>query len=146
MDLNGILEQWSQDCEIGHNLDDASRETPKPHAKYLMLYSQSKLLLKREENRQHTLLKQKFLWYNGKMSREETTENGWEPDPFDGLKIMKTDMNYWYESDTEIQDSESKVVYYKTLVDTLKEIVDVLKWRSNTIKNIIEVRRFEAGG
>jgi hypothetical protein len=146
MDLNGILEQWSQDCEIGHNLDDASRETPKLHAKYLMLYSQSKLLLKREENRQHTLLKQKFLWYNGKMSQEETVENGWEPDPFDGLKVMKTDMNYWYESDTQIQDSESKVVYYKTLVDTLKEIVDVLKWRSNTIKNIIEVRRFEAGG
>lgn len=146
MDLNDILEEWSRDCEIGHKLDDASRETPKLHAKYLMYLSQAKLFLKRAEDRQHRLLKDKFLWYNGKLSQEDISKHGWEPDPYDGLKVLKTDMDYWYESDKDIQESESKIVYYKTMCDTLKEIVDGLKWRHQHIRNIIEVRRFEAGG
>jgi hypothetical protein len=145
MDLDGILAQWATDCEIGHNLDDASRETPKLHAKYLGYFTQAKLLLKRAEDKQQILLKQKFLWYNGKLSEEEIKQFGWEPDPFDGLKIMKGDMSYYYDSDPEIQQSEAKVIYYKTMVDTLKEIIDNLKWRHQTIGNVIRWRQFEAG-
>ena len=145
MDLDGILASWAQDCEIGHNLDDASRETPKLHAKYLGYFTQAKLLLKRAEDKQQILLKNKFLWYNGKLSEEEIKQFGWDPDPFDGLKIMKGDMDYYYDSDPEIQQSEAKVVYYKTMVDTLKEIIDNLKWRHQTIGNVIRWRQFEAG-
>ena len=145
MDLDGILAQWATDCEIGHNLDDASRETPKLHAKYLGYFTQAKLLLKRAEDKQQILLKQKYLWYNGKLSEEEIKQFGWEPDPFDGLKIMKGDMDYYYDSDPEIQQSEAKVVYYKTMVDTLREIIDNLKWRHQTIGNVIRWRQFEAG-
>lgn len=145
MDLDGILAQWATDCEIGHNLDDASRETPKLHAKYLGYFTQAKLLLKRAEDKQQILLKNKFLWYNGKLSEEEIKQFGWDPDPFDGLKIMKGDMDYYYDSDPEIQQSEAKVVYYKTMVDTLKEIIDNLKWRHQTIGNVIRWRQFEAG-
>lgn len=146
MDLDGILAQWGKDCEIGHNFDEASRETPKLHAKYLGLYSKAKLLLKRAEDSQQVLLKHKFLWYNGKLSREELEQLGWNPDPFDGLKILKGDLNYYYDSDPEIQKSELKIAYYKTLVETLKEIVDCLKWRHQTIANSIRWRQFEAGG
>ena len=145
MDLDGILAQWATDCEIGHNLDDASRETPKLHAKYLGYFTQAKLLLKRAEDKQQILLKNKFLWYNGKLSEEEVKQFGWDPDPFDGLKIMKGDMSYYYDSDPEIQQSEAKVVYYKTMVDTLREIIDNLKWRHQTIGNVIRWRQFEAG-
>ena len=145
MDLDGILAQWATDCEIGHNLDDASRETPKLHAKYLGYFTQAKLLLKRAEDKQQILLKNKFLWYNGKLSEEEIKQFGWDPDPFDGLKIMKGDMDYYYDSDPEIQQSEAKVVYYKTMVDTLREIIDNLKWRHQTIGNVIRWRQFEAG-
>ena len=44
-----------------------------------------------------------------------------------------------------IQQSEEKIAYYKTLVETLKEIVDSLKWRHQTIGNMIRWRAFEAG-
>ena len=146
MNLDDILAQWDQDCEIGHNLDEASRDTPKLHAKYLNYVTQAKLILKRAQDQQQILLKDKFLWYNGKLSQEETEAHGWEPDPFDGLKMMKSDLNYWYESDSDIQKSEAKIVYYKTMLEALKEIMDTLRWRHQTIRNIIETRRFEAGG
>ena len=145
MNLDNILKEWETDCEIGHRLDDASQQTIKLHAKYLTYLSQAKLLLKRSEDRQATLLRDKFLWYNGKLPQETIEKYGWSHDPFDGLKMMKTDMNYYYESDKEIQNSESTVVYYKTMVDSLKEIVDAVKWRHSHIRNIIEVRKFEAG-
>lgn len=145
MDLDDILSEWETDCEIGANLETASKNTPKLHAKYLRYLTQAKLSLKRLENKQQLLLKDKFLWYNGKLSQEDTQKNNWAPDPFDGLKVMKSDLNYWYESDPDIQESEAKVVYYKTMVDTLKEIVDTLRWRHQSIRNIIEMRRFEAG-
>jgi hypothetical protein len=145
MDLDGILAQWATDCEIGHNLDVASRETPKLHGQYLGYYIQAKLLMKRAEDKQQTLLKNKFLWYNGKMSQDEIVDLGWEPDPFNGLKIMKGDLSYYYDSDPEIQQSEATVVYYKTMVEALKEIIDSLKWRHQTIGNSIRWKQFEAG-
>ena len=145
MKLEDILQQWEEDCQIGHRLDEASLNTPKLHAKYLNYLTQTKLLLKRAEDKQAVLLKDKFLWYNGKMGQQDIERLGWDPDPFDGLKMMKQDMNYYYESDKDIQESEAKITYYKTLLETLKEIIDTIKWRHQTIRNIIEVRKFEAG-
>lgn len=147
LDLNDILDQWSKDCVLSSNkLDEDSRTTPFLHAKYLSYLSLAKLQLKRAENSQKILLKQKWLYYNGKMSREELEQKGWEPDPFDGLKVMKGDMDYYYDSDPEIQKSVEKITYYETLINTTKEIVDTLKWRHQTIRNIIDWKRFESGG
>ena len=90
-------------------------------------------------------MKLKWLWYNGKMSQEEVEKLGWNPDPFDGLKILKGDMEHYVEADPELQSSEAKIQYLKSVIDTLKEILDNLKWRHSTIKNMIEWKKFEAG-
>ena len=145
IDLKEILTQWSEDSKISMKLDEDSRNTPLLHAKYLEKLSNAKLLLKRAEFSQKTLLKQKWEWYNGKMSQEDVAELGWNPDPFNGLKIMKGDMEYYYDSDPEIQKSEEKIQYYKTIVDTLTEIVSNINWRHQTIGNIIKWKQFESG-
>lgn len=143
--LDDILEMWSRDCELSNKLDEESKRSPSLHAKYLSLLSIAKLQLKRAENAQKILLKEKWLYYNGKMDEETLSEKGWRPDPFDGLKVMKGDMDYYYNSDIEIQRSEEKIQYYKTMIDTLKEIVETLRWRHQTIGNIIKWRQFESG-
>ena len=146
MNLETILEMWSEDCKIEGSLDESSRHTPMLHAKYLQYLALAKLQLKRSENNQKTLLKQKFLYYNGKMSQEEVLASGWDLDPFNGLRMLKGEMDYYYDSDPEIQKSEEKIVYHKTLIETLSNIVDTLKWRHQTVKNMIDWRKFEAGG
>lgn len=146
IDLQTVLDEWSTDCEIPHNIEEASQSTPRLHAKYLQYYSVSKLQMKRAESKQKNLLKDKWLYYSGKMDTGTIVEKGWKPDPFDGLKVMKGDMDYWYDTDPDIQASVEKIEYHKTLTDTLKEIVDTLKWRHQHIRNILEWRRFEAGG
>jgi len=147
IDLESILKEWQEDCEISqHQLDEVSRQTPSLHAKYLQYLALAKLQLKRSENCQKTLLKQKFLYYNGKMSQEEIVATGWDLDPFNGLRMLKGEMDYYYDSDPEIQKSEEKILYHKTLIESLSNIVDTLKWRHQTIKNMIDWRKFEAGG
>ena len=144
IDLKQILASWAEDSKLSMRLDEDSRNTPLLHAKYLELLSNAKLLLKRAEFSQKTLLKQKWLYYNGKLSQEDIPL-GWEHDPFNGLKIMKGDMDYYYDADPEIQKSEEKIQYYKTAVETLTEIVSNLNWRHQTISNIIKWKQFESG-
>lgn len=147
MTLEQVLEEWSKDAQLPkNNLDETSRQTPSLHAKYLTILSYTKLKLKKAEMDQKTLLKQKWLYYNGKMSEDEIKATGWDFDPLNGLKIMKGEMDYYYDSDKEIQESELKIQYLKTLIDTLNEIVNNLNWRHQTISNMIRWKVFEAGG
>lgn len=147
LNLEDILNDWKKDCAIDENhLDKSSIDIAKLHAKYLQLLSISKLQLKKTELKQKMLLKDKWLYYNDKMTQEQIEERGWEYDPFNGMKVMKGDMNHYYDSDIDIQKSEERVTYYKTLVETLQEIVTNINWKHQTIGNIIKWKQFEAGG
>jgi hypothetical protein len=146
LDLELILSEWKTDCQIPtHQLDETSRNTPMLHAKYLQYLSTAKLSLKRADHVQKILLKDKWLYYNGKMDENTLKHKGWEPDPFNGLKILKGEMEHYYDSDPEIQRSEEKIAYLKTVIETLNEIVNNLNWRHQTIGNMIRWKQFEAG-
>ena len=147
MNLEQILTEWKTDSQIEFNkLDVSSHKTPELHAKYLELYTNAKLRLKDLEFKQQLLLKDKYMYYEGKMSKEEIDLRGWKYDPFDGLTVRTNkEKEYYYETDKEIKESEAKIVYQTTIVETLKEIMDNIKWRHSTIKNMIDWKRFEAG-
>jgi hypothetical protein len=145
--LEQVLEQWKTDCAIDDmELDKSSRETPKLHAKYLELLSLAKLQKSRREQEFKRLLKDKFMWYNGKMDKTQMDEKGWDYDPFGGLvKPMKSDMDYWYDSDPQIQQVQAQIDYWKTMIDTLSDILSNITWRHQTIKNMLEWRKFTSG-
>ena len=147
LNLEDILNKWEEDSKINQtDLSHPSIETAMAHSRYLKLLSLGKLQLKKSQLNQKSLLKDKWLYYNNKMSKEEIDEKGWDYDPFKGLKVMKTDMNYYYDSDIDIQKSEEKIAYHKTIVETLQEIVETLRWRHQSISNIIKWKQFESGG
>jgi c-di-GMP-related signal transduction protein len=147
IDLETILAEWKEDSQIAkHQLDETSRVTPALHSKYLEYLSLTKLRLKKAEFDQKTLLKDKYLYYEGKMSQEDIQSRGWKYDPYDGLSATtKNFKEYYYDSDAEIQESEMKIQYLQTIVETLTEIVSNLNWRHQTIGNMIRWRAFEAG-
>lgn len=146
MDLKQILDEWAHDSKINSmDLAETSRQTPFLHSKYLEKLANAKLSLKRSEFTQKTLLKQKWLYYNGKMDQSDIEELGWEPDPFNGLKVLKGELEYYYDADPEIQKSEERIQYYKTLVETLTDIVSNINWRHQTITNMIRWKQFESG-
>lgn len=146
MTLDEIIEMWKKDSPIDEmNLDSASQQSAKLHSKYLELLSVNKLQLRKREMEFKVLLKNKWLWYNGKMSKQQMDELGWSYDPTDGLKILKGEMDYYYDSDPHIQEANARIEYLKTMIDTLQEIMENIKWRHQNIKNMIEWRKFTSG-
>ena len=146
MTLDEIKSQWEKDCEIDDiELDKSSLEIPKLHAKYQDLLTSKILVMKQYQFKYDTLLKNKWLWYNGKMSEDQIKELGWNDDPLDGLKIMKNDLQLFYNSDTDIQELNAKIEYLKVTIDYLKECMTNITWRHQTIKNTIDWRKIMAG-
>lgn len=147
MNIEDIMKMWAKDSRIDEiNLDKECSNIPKLHAKYLELLTVSKLRLKRKELSQKQLLKDKWLYYTGKMDKQDMDDRGWPYDPFNGLKVMKSDLSYYYNSDKDLQKSEELIGYNKVLVETLSEILGHINWRSNLIKNMIQWRTFTSGG
>ena len=54
-------------------------------------------------------------------------------------------MDYFYESDPHIQTLQSQIEYWKTMIDTLSEIVSNITWRHQNIGNMIKWRQFTSG-
>ena len=147
LNLEDVLKMWAKDSEIDDiRLDEASKKTASLHAKYLEMLSVTKLQLKRRDMDCKILLKNKWLWYNGKMSKDQIDQLGWEYDALNGLKVLKGEMDYYYDSDPHIQEAQAKIDYLKTLIETLEEIINTIRWRHSTIKNMIDWRKFESGG
>lgn len=146
MNLEEIKTQWAKDCEIDDiQLDNASLEVPKLHAKYLDLLTSKLMVEKQYQMKYDVLLRDKWLWYTGKMDKETIDSYGWDQDPFDGLKVMKTDMHYFFNSDKELQELKAKQEYLKLTIDYLKECMQNITWRHQTIRNTIDWRKFMAG-
>jgi len=147
MTLEDVLVMWEADSVIDEiNLDETSIKSAKLHAKYLQLLSIAKLRLKKKEMEFDAIKKDKWLYFEGKMTKDQMDERGWKYDPFDGgTKPMKSNMDYYYKSDSDLTRLQSQIDYQKTLIDTLIDIMDNIKWRHQNIRNIIDWKKFTAG-
>ena len=144
--LETILEMWKKDSVIDKlELDQSARDSAKLHSKYLELYSVNKLRFKKLDLEFKVLLRDKFMHYNGKLTQVELDDKGWSYDPLNGLTVLKGDMDKWYDADPLIQAHQAKMHYTQELIDTLKEIMENVKWRHTNIKNIIEWNKFTSG-
>jgi hypothetical protein len=147
MNTTEVLEMWQRDGKIDElKLDDTTIRMARVHSKYLELLTVAKMTRKKRELEYKTLLKDKWLYYNGKLSKDQIDIFKWEYDPFSGLnKPLKGDMNYYYDADTDIQRAQALLEVEKILVETLEEIMNTIRWRHQNIGNIIKWRAFEAG-
>jgi hypothetical protein len=80
------------------------------------------------------------------MSKEEMDARSWPYDPFNGLKILRNDMEYYFNADPDLQKTEELIEYLKSIEGALKEIMDNIKWLHQTIRNMIDWKRFVSGG
>ena len=64
--------------------------------------------------------------------------------PFD-LKILRTDIDKYLDSDEDLQKQKQKVDYLDTTVDFLDRTIRQIGNRGFTIKNAIDWRKFTSG-
>ena len=58
---------------------------------------------------------------------------------------MKSDIDYYEKADPELQKIDATVLYLETTLEALIEIMETLKWRHQTIRNMIEWKKFTSG-
>lgn len=147
MNVEELLKMWREDSNINDAaLDQTTLQTAILHSKYLELYTISKLKYKKKDLDLAVMKKDKWLYYNGKMTKAEMDERGWAYDPFHGMaKPLKSDMDMYYNTDSDIIEIKMQLEYISSYVDACKEILDTIRWRHQSIKNILDFKKFQAG-
>ena len=140
MDLEKLQEQADKDLKINDTeLDLESLKTPQLHNQYMKHLTKYKLMLSRAETEYNVMKRDKWEYYTGKADASVYAEK-----PFD-LKILRTDIDKYLDSDMDLQKQKQKVDYLNTTVDFLDKTIRLISNRGFTIKNAIDWRKFTSG-
>ena len=143
MTLDEIRKLSSVDLTINETeLDVESLKTPQIHNKYLIMYTDEKLILKKMEGDFSILKKNKWLYYTGKLSKDELDSYGWEPF---NLNILKTDIDKFLTSDEDIIIIQHRVTLQKEKVNYLENVIKIINNRQWYIRSAIDWIKFTQG-
>lgn len=143
MDIETIKKMVAKDMEIDDlNLDLESLKTPQLHSKYLNILHDESLVLHKSTIEQKELRRLKWEYYLGKLDQETLDEKGWQPF---GLKILRTDIDVYLESDKDLLRMEARVYYLKEKVKYIESVLQSIGRRGWDIKSAIEWKKFMSG-
>ena len=123
-------------------LDKESMRTPQIHNKYLILYTDEKLILGKIQSDLFRLKKDKWLYYTGKMTKDDLDKRGWET--FD-LNILKTDIDKFLNSDDDIITLSNRILFQKEKVEYLESVIKIINNRQWSIRAAIDWLKFTNG-
>ena len=140
MNLDELKLQVSQDLKVDdEHLDTESLKNQEIKAKYLEHKSKFELLLFKAKGDYKRLYREKWEYYGGKADAKIYVTK-----PFD-LKVLKTDLNIYIESDEDIIKLEHKIAYLETTIKYIDGVLRSIQSRGWDIKNAISWKQFEAG-
>jgi hypothetical protein len=143
MHLDKIKEMAEKDLPIDDTeLGTESVRIPQLHNKYLVIFHDERLTLRKAQADYRTLRRDKWEYYTGKMSQERLKELGWEP--FQS-KILRNDLDIYLESDKQLSDFQSKIEYQQEKVDYLEGILKGIAQRHWIIRNALEWKKMMMG-
>ena len=138
------LEELQQAVDRDFKLDDTELDSesikiPLLHNKYLQHFNKFSLLLKKAEYEHKALIRQKWEYYTGK-----SDPSVYKDKPFD-LKILKSDVHIYMDSDEDLQRADQKAAYLNQVVKYLEQVLRSINNRTFLIKNAIEWKKFTSG-
>jgi hypothetical protein len=143
MDIETLYKEWAKDGEIDQvNISKSTADIPKLHNKYFRWYVEEGLKLKKLKAEYKVLCKLKAEWYRGEMDDEELKQHGWKPQP---LKILRTDVPQYIESDADVIRLSLKIGLQEEIVAYLESIIKHISNRNFLLKTIVDWERFRTG-
>lgn len=143
MRLEDVQEMWERDACIDRSeLGEESLRVPQLHSKYYKIYSTERSVLRKWEGEYKILYKNKYEYYNGTLSEEELKANGWEPF---ALRILKTDIPTYIESDPGIIKAKNMIGNQQDKVEFIESIIKSLPARGYQINAAITWEKFKVG-
>ena len=131
---------WQQDAKIDDvELDTEALNVPVLHGKYLKLFYEQKLRLKKFKIQYKTLNKTLSEYYRGELNNPEDLKvigrEPWEK------HVLKADIQQYIEGDQQMVDLVTRMVYQEQVVSLLEDIMRSINNRGFQIKNAIDWRK-----
>ena len=140
MTLDELKLQVQKDLKVDdEHLDTESLKNQEIKATYLDHKSRYELLLFKAKGDYKRLYREKWEYYGGKADAKIYATK-----PFD-LKVLKTDLSIYIESDEDIIQMEHKIMYLETIVKYIDGVLKSIQGRGWDIKNAIAFRQWEHG-
>ena len=103
---------------------------------YKTKYDQLLIIAKADHQRMY---RQKWEYYGGKADAKVYAAK-----PFD-LKVLKTDLQMYINSDEDILNLQGKIAYYESIIKYIEGIIKSIDNRGWDIRNATDWKKFEAG-
>ena len=141
MKLEELQREAKQDLNIEdqESLDQESYKNQNIKAKWLEYrtkYDQLLIIAKADHQR---LYRKKWEYYGGKADVKVYAAK-----PFD-LKVLKTDLQIYINSDEDILNIQGKISYYESIIKYIDGIIKSIDNRGWDIRNATDWKKFEAG-
>lgn len=140
--LDELLKIWEKDSEIDST--DPGKEIlriPVLHSKYNKFLSLHTLSAKRVGYEYNKLKKVKWVYYNGKMTKDELDKYGWEPFQF----VLKSDINVYLDGDEDLIKLKRKQAYHEEAAVFCTNVMKELNNRTWQLKEFMAWERFVNG-
>ena len=141
MTLEELQKEAREDLAIidQEKLDQESYKNQNIKPKWLEYRTRyDQLLIMRRSDHQR-LWREKWEYYGGKADAKVYAAK-----PFD-IKVLKTDLQMYIQSDDDILELQSKISYYESIVKYIDGVIKSIDNRGWDIRNATDWKRFEAG-
>ena len=143
MKLEEIQELWNRDREIDiSELATESIRIPQIHDKYLKIYVDEKIKLRKLQLNLAKISKIKSDYYSGRMSQEELDRLEWQPFL---VKVLKGEVNSYVESDDDIIKLKETIALMEEKINYIDSVIRMINNRGFQIKSAIDWIKFKDG-
>ena len=142
MKLEELQKEAKEDLAIKDedNLDQESYKNQKIKPKWLEYKTRFENLLIMSKSNYQRLYREKWEYYGGKADAKVYVAK-----PFD-LKVLKTDLQMFINSDEEFIELQSKINYYENILKYIDGVIKSIDNRGWDIRNAQDWKKFIAGG
>ncbi len=141
MTLEELQKEAREDLAIidQEKLDQESYKNQNIKPKWLEYRTRyDQLLIMRRSDHQR-LWREKWEYYGGKADAKVYAAK-----PFD-IKVLKTDLQMYIQSDDDILELQSKISYYESIIKYIDGVIKSIDNRGWDIRNATDWKKFEAG-
>jgi hypothetical protein len=141
--LEEIQELWNRDREIDiTELATESIRIPQIHDKYLKIYVDEKIKLRKLQLNLAKISKMKSDYYSGRMSQEELDRLEWQPFL---VKVLKGEVNSYVESDDDIIKLKETIALMEEKINYIDSVIRMINNRGFQIKSAIDWIKYKDG-
>ena len=141
MDLDVLKRTAREDLTVTdqEHIDQESYKNQMIKQKQVAFKADFELLLIKAKTDHQQLYRLKWEYYGGK-----AVAKVYAAKPFD-IKVMKTDLQMYIQSDDDILRLQNKIGQYESCVDYCKGVIKSIDNRGWDIRNATDWKKFEAG-